>query len=103
MQPTQTWVEQGGGLTQELFYRVVQTKRDRLGGSVCVGTSALYRRACLANFDGSADIEHSEDIYNGVLSISHGWKVEYAALCLSMGVCPETLQNFFTQQCMHTL
>lgn len=92
----QTWVEKGAGLTQELFYRVIQTKRNRLGGSICVGTSALYRREALEPFGGSAEIEHSEDVHTGFMAITagKGWKVEYAAICLSMGLCPENLQAF---------
>lgn len=94
----QTWVEKGAGLTQELFYRIIQTKRNRLGGSICVGTSALYRREALEPFGGSAEIEHSEDVFTGFMAISSGWTVEYVALCLSMGICPENLPSFFNQQ-----
>ena len=44
----QTWVERGAGAVQELFYRSIQTARARKGGSICVGSCALYRRKALA-------------------------------------------------------
>lgn len=61
----QTWVEQGAGATQELFYRVVQVNRDRWGASICVGSNALYRRAALEEVGGTAEIGFSEDVHTG--------------------------------------
>lgn len=61
----QTWVEQGAGATQELFYRVVQVNRDRWGASICVGSNALYRRAALVDVGGTAEIGFSEDVHTG--------------------------------------
>jgi hypothetical protein len=59
----QTWVEQGAGAVQELFYRVVQVNRDRWGASICVGSNALYRRAALVDVGGTAEIGFSEDVH----------------------------------------
>lgn len=61
----QTWIEQGAGATQELFYRVIQVNRDRWGGAICVGTNAMYRRASLVDVGGTANIGHSEDVHTG--------------------------------------
>lgn len=61
----QTWVEQGAGATQELFYRVVQVNRDRWGASICVGSNAMYRRAALEEVGGTAEIGFSEDVHTG--------------------------------------
>lgn len=61
----QTWVEQGAGATQELFYRVVQVNRNRWGASICVGSNALYRRAALVDVGGTAEIGFSEDVHTG--------------------------------------
>ncbi|KAI8896786.1 nucleotide-diphospho-sugar transferase [Globomyces pollinis-pini] len=94
----QSWVEQGAGLIQELFYRVIETKYNRFGSSICVGTSAIYRRQALKAFGGVAEIEHSEDVHTGFNVMADGWKVEYLPLCLSMGVCPGDLKTFFNQQ-----
>jgi cellulose synthase/poly-beta-1,6-N-acetylglucosamine synthase-like glycosyltransferase len=61
----QTWVEQGAGATQELFYRVVQVNRNRWGASICVGSNAVYRRASLEPVGGTAEIGFSEDVHTG--------------------------------------
>lgn len=60
----QTWVEQGAGAVQELFYRVVQINRNRWGASICVGSNAVYRREALVEVGGTAEIGFSEDVSN---------------------------------------
>ncbi|KAJ2898766.1 hypothetical protein MKZ38_003676 [Zalerion maritima] len=94
----QTWVEQGAGATQELFYRVVQTNRDRWGASICVGSNALYRRAALVEVGGTAEIGFSEDVHTGFGAVDRGWKVKYVPLCLATGICPNSPRAFFSQQ-----
>jgi len=61
----QTWVEQGAGATQELFYRVVQVNRNKWGAAICVGSNAVYRRAALEEVGGTAEIGFSEDVHTG--------------------------------------
>lgn len=67
----QSWIEQGAGATQEYFYRMIQTCRNRWGGSICVGSNAVYRREALEEVGGTAPVEHSEDMETGeCLSLS---------------------------------
>ncbi|KAF2806686.1 uncharacterized protein BDZ99DRAFT_510405 [Mytilinidion resinicola] len=94
----QTWVEQGAGVTQELFYRVVQVNRNRWGASICVGSNAVYRRAALEEVGGTAEIGFSEDVHTGFGAVNRGWKVKYIPLCLATGVCPDTPRSFLSQQ-----
>jgi len=94
----QTWVEQGAGAVQELFYRVVQINRNRWGASICVGSNAVYRREALAEVGGTAEIGFSEDVHTGFYAVTRGWKVRYLPLCLACGVCPDTPRAFFSQQ-----
>ncbi|KAG7291071.1 hypothetical protein NEMBOFW57_001081 [Staphylotrichum longicolle] len=94
----QTWVEQGAGATQELFYRVVQVNRNRWGASICVGSNAVYRRAALEEVGGTAEIGFSEDVHTGFDAVDRGWKVKYIPLCLATGICPNTPRSFFSQQ-----
>ncbi|KAF2498285.1 hypothetical protein BU16DRAFT_536336 [Lophium mytilinum] len=94
----QTWVEQGAGATQELFYRVVQVNRNRWGASICVGSNAVHRRAALEEVGGTAEIGFSEDVHTGFGVVNRGWKVKYIPLCLATGVCPDTPRSFFSQQ-----
>ena len=48
----QTWVENAAGAVQEVFYRSIQVARNRFDAAICVGTSAVYRRAALEPFGG---------------------------------------------------
>lgn len=94
----QTWVEQGAGGIQELFYRVVQVNRNRWGASICVGSNAVYRRQSLVDVGGTAEIGFSEDVHTGFGAVDRGWRVKYIPLCLACGVCPDSPHAFFSQQ-----
>ncbi|CAM9907342.1 unnamed protein product [Ascophyllum nodosum] len=94
----QTWIEQGAGMTQEFFYRLIQVNQDRFHASVCVGSCGLYRRSALAPFGGMAAISHSEDMYTGFKMTEHGYRIKYVPLPLAMGTCPDEPQSFFMQQ-----
>ncbi|KAJ6592435.1 nucleotide-diphospho-sugar transferase [Mycena capillaripes] len=88
--PEQTWVEQGGSATQELFYRVIQVNRDRWGGAICVGSNAVYCREALKDVGGTAEIGHSEDVHTGFFAMTRGWRVKYIPLALACGISPDT-------------
>lgn len=94
----QNQVQKGFIYKQELFYRLIQPSRDIFGGSVCVGTNAIYRREALEPFGGTALIGHSEDMHTGYNVVSAGWKIKYVSLILAKGLAPETLSTYFTQQ-----
>lgn len=93
-----SWIKNAAGSIQELFYRLIQVNRDHFGGSICVGTNAIYRRAALDSIGGTAQIEYSEDVHTGFAMISKGWKIKYLPIILAIGECPETVQQYFTQQ-----
>ena len=92
------WVQHGAGATQVLFYRWVQPSRDKSDAAICVGTSALYRRAALARVGGFAQIGHSEDVHTGVKLMSVGYRVRYVPTVVTKGLCPDTFDQFVTQQ-----
>ncbi|CAM9202326.1 unnamed protein product [Ectocarpus fasciculatus] len=94
----QTWVEKGAGVTQELFYRMVQVNRDKFDASICVGTCGVYRREALAPFGGTAAIGYSEDVHTGFNCIQLGYKVKYVPQVMAMGTCPDEPRAFFMQQ-----
>ncbi len=94
----QTWVERGAGAVQELFYRSIQTARARKGGSICVGSCALYRRAALQDNLGMTLAEHSEDVLTGFDLNSIGWRLRYIPVALSTGNCPDNVLAFLNQQ-----
>lgn len=91
-------VEKGAGFVQELFYRLIQVNRNHFGAPVCVGTCALYRRAALEPFGGTALIDYSEDLHTGFQVMTHGWEVKYAPINLAAGQCPDNWTTYFTQQ-----
>jgi len=94
----QSWLEKGAAGLQEVFYRVLQTSRNHFNASLCVGTSAVYRREALIKFGGSAPVEQSEDVITGLFVMNDGYKIKYLPMVLSMGVCPGEIYPFFMQQ-----
>ena len=83
---------------QEDFYRINQVARGTLRGSICVGSNAVYRRAALRPFGGSARVQHSEDVHTGFNLVTIGYEVFYLPLCLAFGDCPDELGAWIKQQ-----
>ncbi|KAF7191553.1 Cellulose synthase catalytic subunit [UDP-forming] [Pseudocercospora fuligena] len=94
----QSWVEQGAGAVQEVFYRVVQTNRNKWGASVCVGSNAVYCRESRLEVGGTAEIGFSEDVHTGFYAMCRGWKLRYMPIVLACDVCPDTPRAYFSQQ-----
>lgn len=92
------WLQRGAGAVQEFFYRAVQTGRNARGGSICVGTSAVYRRAALESNGGPAQVPLSEDVHTGFELMGRGWQLHYVPIVLSEGLCPDTKRAYFNQQ-----
>jgi cellulose synthase (UDP-forming) len=92
------WLEYGAGAIQEDFYRMIQVSRDGLGGSICVGTCAMYRRSALTKIGGTHQIEHSEDVWTGIKVNEAGYTVRYNPFILAQGFCPDDSEAFFKQQ-----
>lgn len=92
------WLQRAAGATQILFYRWVQPSRDRSSAAICVGTSALYLRAALIRSGGFALIGHSEDVHTGVNLMKVGYRIRYVPIVVTKGLCPDTLDQFLTQQ-----
>jgi len=96
--PEQTWIENAAGAIQEVFYRSIQVARDRLGAAICVGTSAVYRRAALEPQGGPTLIPYAEDVHTGLDVRRGGWSMVYVPVVLSTGICPDNLDAFVRQQ-----
>jgi cellulose synthase (UDP-forming) len=92
------WLERTAGATQELFYRFIQPARDAVGAAICVGTSAVYRRAALEAIGGFPQTNHSEDVVTGVEMAKVGYELQYVPTVVSTGTCPSGLNTFITQQ-----
>jgi cellulose synthase (UDP-forming) len=94
----QTWVENAAGAVQEVFYRSIQVARNRFGAAICVGTSAVYRRAALEPQGGPTLIPYAEDVHTGLDVRRVGWSMVYLPIVLSAGMCPDNLDAFVRQQ-----
>jgi cellulose synthase (UDP-forming) len=92
------WLERGAGATQELFYRWIQPSRSRVGAAICVGSSAVYRRAALTAIGGFPQVGHSEDVYTGLAMSDAGFRLEYVPAIVTKGVCPDRIDRFVSQQ-----
>ncbi len=95
---TINWLQSAAGSVQEIFYRWVQPSRDGADGAICVGTSAVYRRAGLDRCGGFAQIGHSEDVHTGVNLIKAGFRTCYVPVVVSAGLCPDNYAGFLSQQ-----
>jgi cellulose synthase (UDP-forming) len=96
--PAQTWIENAAGAIQEVFYRSIQVARDRFDAAICVGTSAVYRRAALEPQGGPTLIPYAEDVHTGLDVRRAGWTMVYVPVVLSTGICPGSLDAFVRQQ-----
>jgi cellulose synthase (UDP-forming) len=97
--PRQTWVERGGNVVQEIFYRNIQPARDALrGSSVCCGTCAIYRRSAIQPNGGFAEVPYAEDEHTGLNVRENGFDVRYIPVVLAAGVSPGTVDGFVRQQ-----
>jgi cellulose synthase (UDP-forming) len=94
----QTWIENSAGAIQEVFYRSIQVARDRFGAAICVGTSAVYRRAALEPQGGPTLIPYAEDVHTGLDIRRADWSMVYLPIVLSTGICPDNLDAFVRQQ-----
>ena len=90
-------IEFGGGNIVEEFYNIDQTCRDRFDAAICVGTSAIYRRAAIMAVGGTPKVWGTEDVRTGLAITRGGYKVKYIPLIVSIGTSPDTLQDYFRQ------
>ena len=91
-------LEYGAAYVQEDFYRIIQVARDRLGGALCCGSNALYRRAALDAIGGPLQVRYSEDSRTGIALVNEGWTVRYVPIILALGLCPSDPYAYFHQQ-----
>lgn len=83
---------------EEPFYRYIQVARDRLDGTICCGSCALYRRTALEAIGGPYQIDYSEDAHTGYALTGLGYRVKYVPVLLSIGLSPDNSYSFFHQQ-----
>lgn len=89
-----------GGIaeTQEVFYRQIQTAKNRFNAAFCVGTNVLFRAEAIFDVGGMYAKSHSEDIWTSLLLHEAGWNSRYLPIVLAKGQAPETVETFLRQQ-----
>lgn len=90
-------IEFGGGNIVEEFYRIDLPSRNKFNASMCVGTSAIYRREAIEKTGGPPLVSSTEDVRQGLKITRGGFRVSYLPLIVSKGTSPETLQGYFRQ------
>lgn len=90
-------IEFGGGNVVEEFYQYDMPSRDLFGASMCVGTSAIYRRKAILEAGGPPKVWGTEDVRQGLLIKKYGYNIKYLPIILSIGLSPETPDRYFRQ------
>ncbi len=88
----------GSKYLQTVFYRYLQSGRNLLDSSFCVGTNVIYRRRSLEKVGGIAEVHHSEDVFTTLKFLEHGQRVFFLDEPLAVGLGPATLIAFYNQQ-----
>jgi cellulose synthase (UDP-forming) len=82
---------------QQLFFRVLQPGKDRVGAAFFVGSCAILRRSALDEVGGFATGTITEDIETSLLLHSRGWKSVYLNETLAYGLAPASAMAFHIQ------
>ncbi|MBA3891050.1 MAG: glycosyltransferase, partial [Gemmatimonadaceae bacterium] len=82
---------------QQLFFRVLQPGKDRLGAAFFVGSCAMVRRKALTEIGGFATRTITEDIETSLILHSKGWKSVFVKESLAFGLAPSTAHAFHVQ------
>lgn len=90
-------IQYGAGVVVEEFYRITQVSKSVFGLSICVGTSAIFRREAVDKV-GMPKVDHTEDLRQGLMTMGEGYYVGYIPLIISEGICPDNLQSYYSQQ-----
>ena len=91
-------VSRGAGYMQTLFYRFIQTGRNRFNAAFCVGTNVVFRRSAVQEIGGMYTGSKSEDVWTSILLHERGWRSIYISRTVAVGDTPDTIGGFLKQQ-----
>jgi cellulose synthase (UDP-forming) len=78
----------GSQYFQNIFYTYLQPGKHLLNSAFCVGTNVIFRKKALADVNGIAELEHSEDIFTTTNLLEHGYKISFLNEPLAVGLSP---------------
>lgn len=80
---------------QSHFMHVAQGRRDFFGGSTCVGTGCVYRRAAVDAIGGFPDATLTEDYHSAILFHKKGWETVWVNEPVAWGVAAADVSEFY--------
>jgi cellulose synthase (UDP-forming) len=83
---------------QSVFYEYVCEGKDASNAMFCCGSNFIARREALLQVGGFDDTTVTEDFATTLKLHIAGWKTRYYNIVYVIGVGPETLAAYFTQQ-----
>jgi len=83
---------------QALFYRVLQSGRDRHNSAFFAGSCGLFRRSVLAEIGGFRTETVTEDIHTSMTIHAKGYRSCYLNKVLAAGLMPESFESSMKQR-----
>jgi cellulose synthase (UDP-forming) len=83
---------------QALFYRVLQSGRDRHNSAFFAGSCGLFRRRVLEEIGGFRTETVTEDIHTSMVIHAKGYRSCYLNKVLAAGLMPETFESSMKQR-----
>jgi cellulose synthase (UDP-forming) len=83
---------------QSVFYEYVCEGKDASNAMFCCGSNFIARREALLHVGGFDDTTVTEDFATTLKLHIAGWKTQYYNIVYVIGIGPETLAAYFTQQ-----
>ena len=83
---------------QALFYRVLQSGRDRHNSAFFAGSCGVFRRSVLVEIGGFRTETVTEDIHTSMVIHAKGYRSCYLNKVLAAGLMPETFESSMKQR-----
>jgi cellulose synthase (UDP-forming) len=91
-------LSRGAGYMQAVFYKYIQTGRNKFNAAFCVGTNVMFRRSAVLEIGGMYTGSKSEDVWTSLLLHELGWRSVYTPITVAVGDTPETVEAYSKQQ-----
>ena len=83
---------------QALFFGPIARGKDGLGAMFCCGTNVVFRRSALDSVDGFPERSVTEDFELSIRLHERGWRSAYQPEVLAVGLGPEDMASYVSQQ-----
>jgi len=90
--PAAAWAQQA------LFFGPIARGKDALGAMFCAGTNVVFRRSALMAAGGFPEKSLTEDFQLSITLHELGWRSAYVPEVLALGLGPEDMASYVTQQ-----